>query len=605
LLANIDRAAGFNALPLTTLAAHDELFLSRKADLVVKRLSINELQHLIVNVRDILDTLHRTVRPDSSAFASPFDGPAEFACEPAYLANLTHLLLCLQSQLLCQLVHRCVELVRAHIIECQRTHQRSCEDWFFEYPNARHPLSTTWPWAIKPSLAVLWGVCWMFPAFYLDKEGNVIDRQGNILISYLQLAQLNSDPVFASGAQRNTQQRTPQRNVPISSCNIANQQMQMSSASVLYPKAGAYPPPPQLGAGSSGQPRLTSSHLSHLSDRAMMSAQPPPATQRNRANNNSSRPYSAHGESRRNPFCLSVRDADPEAAIHAIQNQQAPGSFLGLVPADSNTTYSAQPATHSVAGGSDSWLPEDANFPIHPPQGYNAYLEQPGVYQQQWPAPEHASQEHLLVPQSAHTRGNSQCSPLRSRSKGQVTPAITVTTEQPYTPDSQVQPQDSHHTSATSIIAPYTYDEIPVYYDNNIPYSQRHNSEMADIQVPPQVGQVGQVGPSNGIASPISDHPDLSRPISPAPMTDPNLRKRSFSEMSQGPPPHMQMVPTDQQSPQGVAYETSPNGGDDAGHKVQRMIKRGDPPQAHDGKYYCNFAPECADQYFDRKCEWR
>jgi hypothetical protein len=68
----------------------------------------------------------------------------------------------------------------------------------------------------------------------------------------------------------------------------------------------------------------------------------------------------------------------------------------------------------------------------------------------------------------------------------------------------------------------------------------------------------------------------------------------------------MQMVvPTDQQSPQGVAYETSPNGVEDGGHKVQRMIKRGDPPQAHDGKYYCNYAPECADQYFDRKCEWR
>jgi len=437
----------------------------------------------------------------------------------------------------------------------------------------------------------------MFPAFFLDREGNVIDRRGNIFISYLQLAQLNSDPVFARGAQRNPPQRTPQRNIPTSSYNAADQQM--SSASVLYPKAGAYPPPPQLGTGPSGQPRLTSSQPSQLSDRAIMGAQPPPATQRNRPNNSSARPYSAHGESRRFPFCLSIRDADPEAAI---QHHQAPGSYCGLVPADSNTTYSAPPAAHSVAGGPNSWLPEDANFSIHPPQGYNAYLEQSGVYQQQWQGPDHASQEHLLVPQPARTRGNiavqTRCSPLRSRSKGQVTPAITVTTEQPYTPDSQLQPQDSHHTSATSLHAPYTYEELPVYYDNTISYSQHRNPEMADIQVPPQVG------PSNGIASPISDHPDLSRPISPAPMTDPNLRKRSFSEMSQG-PPQMQMMPTDQQSPQGVAYETSPNGIEDAGHKVQRMIKRGDPPQAHDGKYYCNFAPECADQYFDRKCEWR
>jgi hypothetical protein len=42
--------------------------------------------------------------------------------------------------------------------------------WFFEWPSGRHPLSSTWPWAdVKPSLLVLWGVCWMFfPTFYGD-----------------------------------------------------------------------------------------------------------------------------------------------------------------------------------------------------------------------------------------------------------------------------------------------------------------------------------------------------------------------------------------------------------------------------------------------------
>jgi hypothetical protein len=434
------------------------------------------------------------------------------------------------------------------------------------------------------------------PAIYWDKQGNVVDRQGKILVSSLQLAQLHSDPTFAISEQQDNPQRIPQRNIPTSPYETASQHM--SSASVLYPQAGAYPPQ-HLGARSSGLPRLTSS--SHLPDRAMMGAQPPTATQQNRQNNSSSRPYSAQGESRRFPFCLSQSDADPEAAI---QQYQAPGSYLGLAPANSNSTYShAQPAAaHSVARDPGSWLPQlpqDANFPIHcPPQGYNTYLEY-----QQW---QDASQEHLLVPPPAHTRGNTaiqtHTSPLRRpRTSGQVTPAIRLTTEQPYTPDSQVQPQDSHHTSATSQYTPYTYETTPLYFEN-LPYSQQLNHGMADIQVQPQP----QVGPGNGaMASPISDHPDLSRPISPVPMTtDPNDRKRSFSEISQG-PPHMQMMSTDQQSDQGVAYETSPNGIEDAGHKVQRQIKRGDPPQAHDGKYYCSFGPECADQYFDRKCEWR
>lgn len=30
------------------------------------------------------------------------------------------------------------------------------------FPDSCRPISTTWPWTIKPSLAVLWGVCWMF-----------------------------------------------------------------------------------------------------------------------------------------------------------------------------------------------------------------------------------------------------------------------------------------------------------------------------------------------------------------------------------------------------------------------------------------------------------
>ena len=97
-----------------------------------------------------------------------------------------------------------------------------------------------------------------------------------------------------------------------------------------------------------------------------------------------------------------------------------------------------------------------------------------------------------------------------------------------------------------------------------------------------------------GIAEPIENRP-LSRPISPSNVPiDPNIRRRSFSEMLQQPPPQMHMIPADWHSPQPSPYQTSIAG-----------AKRGPPPQAHDGKYYCNFSPDCADLYFDRKCEWR
>ncbi|TKX24209.1 hypothetical protein C1H76_3572 [Elsinoe australis] len=78
------------------------------------------------------------------------------------LANLEHMLLCLRQDIDHFLSDCGSDLFQKHVHEQQDQSIRSDEDWFSEFPNARHPLSTTWPWSIKPSLAVIWGVCWMF-----------------------------------------------------------------------------------------------------------------------------------------------------------------------------------------------------------------------------------------------------------------------------------------------------------------------------------------------------------------------------------------------------------------------------------------------------------
>ena len=43
--------------------------------------------------------------------------------------------------------------------------------WCAEFANNLRPVSTTWPWNIRPSLAVLWGVCWMFYPQQGDGDG--------------------------------------------------------------------------------------------------------------------------------------------------------------------------------------------------------------------------------------------------------------------------------------------------------------------------------------------------------------------------------------------------------------------------------------------------
>ncbi|KAK8241915.1 hypothetical protein HDK77DRAFT_511090 [Phyllosticta capitalensis] len=75
------------------------------------------------------------------------------------LGNLEHLLLVIQQRL----VHA---LEQADVCNWWGHERRAvlARSWFSEFPGSLRPTSTTWPWTIRPALAVLWGVCWMFYA---------------------------------------------------------------------------------------------------------------------------------------------------------------------------------------------------------------------------------------------------------------------------------------------------------------------------------------------------------------------------------------------------------------------------------------------------------
>lgn len=85
--------------------------------------------------------------------------------EKGSIANVDRVLRCLRHAVLESLIYHGLRSLEEDI---QRWHQhwlqarRLTLNWFSEWPGGRRPLSTTWPWNIKPSLVVLWGVCWMF-----------------------------------------------------------------------------------------------------------------------------------------------------------------------------------------------------------------------------------------------------------------------------------------------------------------------------------------------------------------------------------------------------------------------------------------------------------
>ncbi|KAK3633209.1 hypothetical protein LTR56_014059 [Elasticomyces elasticus] len=157
LLSKLDSQVNLdNEHALSSIADQDTLFLERRAHFRIKKLTLSALIELLLNVKNLL---HLVQQPDHGF-------------NDRYLANLEHLLLCLHQQLLRLLIKKCIALVRRD--DCQRDRKR--RDWFSVFPNSVHPESTTGPYMIRPSLAVLWGVCWQFwDNTRFDINGNIVD----------------------------------------------------------------------------------------------------------------------------------------------------------------------------------------------------------------------------------------------------------------------------------------------------------------------------------------------------------------------------------------------------------------------------------------------
>lgn len=170
LLTDLDSLALPRDLSLRAVAADDGLFLRSKLDWVASITSVRKIRHVFDVTTLLLDRLQcvheeggRQQQQQQHGVAHPpaYDG---LKCDK-FVANLEHMLLCLQQAAFDALVREFLNLIEADIRRWdQYWHQGKHlgDNWFSEWPSGRRPLSTTWPWNIKPSLVILWGVCWQF-----------------------------------------------------------------------------------------------------------------------------------------------------------------------------------------------------------------------------------------------------------------------------------------------------------------------------------------------------------------------------------------------------------------------------------------------------------
>lgn len=165
LLQKLDSHANPSDDKISSIAAHDQRFLDYDPQRATAINDASMLSHILDLTTQLLDRLKAS--PGSHTWNHRKVNQSDcdhLKCEK-FIANLEHLLRCLQQAIVEALIHNTLKLIDADILHCHSNWQQrrgDREGWFAEWPNGQPPLNTTWPWNVKPSLVVLWGVCWMF-----------------------------------------------------------------------------------------------------------------------------------------------------------------------------------------------------------------------------------------------------------------------------------------------------------------------------------------------------------------------------------------------------------------------------------------------------------
>ena len=156
-------------------AEDDELFLKQDAQKTIKAKNRVGLCYIVDVTTLLLNRLQHLPASDWWSHGKRHeDGQTSWTGStcPKTIANLEHLLQCLQQAAYIALISDMLRAIEADLASWQHRYWQQSRaifhGWFSEWPNGQRPLNTTWPWNVKPSLVVLWGVCWMF---YGDEIG--------------------------------------------------------------------------------------------------------------------------------------------------------------------------------------------------------------------------------------------------------------------------------------------------------------------------------------------------------------------------------------------------------------------------------------------------
>lgn len=186
----LDDCTALKHVSLSSLASDDHLLLQQHH----YRLSVTQDVASLRHVADVCSLLLTSLShipfqdepPGSIGHVTKTRTHSSYALsnlnDEKIIANLEYLLLWYRQCALDAIISHFLALAEnavTYFYQHALMKKSALHDWFSEWPNGQRPLSTTWPWNIKPSLVVLWGVCWMFYAHQDTRpQGDPYSNQG-------------------------------------------------------------------------------------------------------------------------------------------------------------------------------------------------------------------------------------------------------------------------------------------------------------------------------------------------------------------------------------------------------------------------------------------
>ncbi|KAF2104055.1 hypothetical protein NA57DRAFT_50903 [Rhizodiscina lignyota] len=593
------------------VSADNNLFLQCKKQVKIHHLGLKQLSRYLAFVNDALAVLHLLRHEWALQRGHARD---ESLYEENTAADLEHLLLRIRQSLVEAFIGKLAKFVVANssawYAEWKQKGKLGGRQWCSEFSNNRRPLSTTWPWSIKPSLAVLWGVCWMFynsqgqgEHEFAQQSQHRFGRDRGSLLTQGQQSQRrfeqNRDPLSSQGQQS---QQGPHNPSHVSRGNfLSDPENARFLNSSFRPEDGAY-----LAYGQQTLEDVNAALLATGSGDIDMLLS-----------------GSAGSDVGNCGLALAtdvIRDPDPLNEIPAQPRQRlslSVGSEASLSPIDyGEHSYlpqqSRQHAEYNASRSPNPSLESPTHFWHQVAGQVNAPAQGQSPFNINAWHQDNARRSQDFQSSPA-TRAHSPQSSRRSHLIGPASVPVPV-------PDIRLIPDQSERTplvtsTAAQAAAPQAYDIYPyatspqANYTSNLfgaPHSApgdttafiaQHFQQSSQPATRPSTAQMGL-----HIKQPVMSQ-DRTRP-EPSASEEPTSKRRRISVTSDHPSTTSNMpeelpeestspAPSDSISP----YGFSPRRG-------YTFKRDGDPPRNSEGKMVCEVNAGCKNLTFDRKCEW-